>query len=132
MAGWTEYQRNWYYENQNREKLKRKEYARRFREEFPEKRLFQAAKNRATTFGIPFNLEMSDIVIPETCPVFGVPFERNTKWAPSLDKIDPTLGYVKGNVQVISRFANAMKRDANSDELQRFANWIINQKQSTV
>ena len=65
----------------------------------------------------------------DICPVFGVPFELSKKgfhdWSPSIDKIDPIKGYVKGNIQVISVKANCMKRDASPEQLVQFANWIL-------
>lgn len=36
---------------------------------------------------------------------------------PSLDRVVPSLGYVKGNVRVISFRANRIKSDATADEL---------------
>jgi hypothetical protein len=53
-----------------------------------------------------------DIVIPDTCPLLGTPME-----SPSLDRIDSTKGYVKGNVWVISNRANTLKNDATLTEL---------------
>jgi hypothetical protein len=43
----------------------------------------------------------------------------------SLDRIDSTKGYVKGNIQVLSHKANTMKNSASPKQLLRFANWII-------
>lgn len=37
--------------------------------------------------------------------------------SPSLDKIIPSLGYVPGNVRIISARANLLKNDATVDEL---------------
>ena len=62
-----------------------------------------------------------------------MPYIKNTytkgkswrrKYSPSLDRIDPNKGYVKGNVQVISRLANIMKSNASPEELRAFANWV--------
>lgn len=65
----------------------------------------------------------------ETCPVFGVPFVARgagfSKWSPSIDKIDPAKGYVRGNIQIISMLANCMKRDATAEELRVFAAWVM-------
>ena len=45
--------------------------------------------------------------------------------SPSLDKIIPELGYVPGNVRVISHQANFMKNDASPALLRRFGEWIM-------
>ena len=55
---------------------------------------------------------MEDIVIPEKCPVFLVPIE-----VPSIDRIDPSKGYIPGNVRIISMRANMLKSDATLEEM---------------
>ena len=45
--------------------------------------------------------------------------------APSADRIDPRKGYVRGNIQVISMKANAMKANATPEELRSFALWVL-------
>lgn len=72
---------------------------------------FVGTKYRAKEHGIPFTLEQMDVPWPARCPVFGTPFVHGTEMGPSLDKIVPEKGYVRGNVAVISRRANAMKSD---------------------
>lgn len=76
---------------------------------------------------MPFNIEESDIVIPKCCPILctALILNKNYKYSnpehtPSLDKINPKLGYVKGNVQVISFKANTMKNSATIEELKWF------------
>ena len=86
--------------------------------------MLSAAKDRASQKGLDFNIDISDILIPEYCPILNVKLERKTVYAPSLDRINPNFGYVKGNVWVISRKANTMKNDASQEELERFANWV--------
>lgn len=86
------------------------------------------AKKRARDSGIPFDIEVSDIVIPAVCPILGKPLVRHTPYAASVDRIVPALGYVKRNIQIISKKANAMKLDASFEELISFANWILNGK----
>ncbi len=91
---------------------------------FRERNLLAKARQRATASGLDFNIEESDIVIPDICPVLKEPLVSNTRYAPSLDRIDPSRGYVKGNVQVISRRANTMKNDATEKDLRLFAEWV--------
>lgn len=82
-------------------------------------KLWYRAKRRAKERGQEFAIQMEDIQVPELCPVFGVPFEENTVYAASLDRIDSNLGYVKGNIQVLSARANTLKNDATADELEK-------------
>lgn len=111
----------------NRESINEKRRAKK--REDPRKTMYASAKHRARKGGIPFDIDLDDIVIPDECPVLRKPFDfGNTKqerMSPSLDKIDPTLGYVKGNIQVISWLANTMKNDATEEELMAFAQWVI-------
>lgn len=93
------------------------------------KRLFIRAKDRARKTGLECNITEDDIIIPELCPLLNVPFiwgTRNSKWYTySLDRIDNSKGYVKGNVQVITYLANTMKSKATKEELLTFSKNII-------
>ena len=60
--------------------------------------------------------------IMETIFTIGEPFDTS----PSLDRIDPTKGYVVGNIQIISNVANRMKNSADDSQLLRFAHYYIN------
>jgi hypothetical protein len=84
--------------------------------------MLAAARERAKKQGLPFSLKPSDIQIPTHCPVLGVQLVRAERRAgpcsPSLDKIIPALGYVPGNVRVVSNRANILKRDATLEELE--------------
>lgn len=87
------------------------------------------ARERARKFGVDFDLDQDDIVIPQYCPILGIKLERGTNGrsldsSPSLDRIFPEKGYVKGNVQVISQLANQMKNSATPQQLLDFADWI--------
>ena len=91
-------------------------------------RMWCAAKERAKRKGYSFDIEISDIVIPEKCPILNEVFIPGTKdnyeYTPSLDRIVPELGYVKGNIQVISKKANSMKNSASIKELKLFSKWV--------
>lgn len=95
-----------------------------------EKRLLAQAKNTAKTRGMAFDLELSDIVIPENCPFLGVPLSKVVLQGripnrASIDRKDSSKGYIKGNVQVISSKANRMKNDATKEELVTFATNVL-------
>lgn len=86
-------------------------------------RILIRTKYRAKKAGIPFNLEIEDIKVPEQCPVLGIKLQTvagagaNQISSPSLDRIDPERGYTKGNVRVISQRANLLKSNASVEEL---------------
>lgn len=88
----------------------------------PAKAMHWRVKSRAKKNNIPFDIDVEDIVIPELCPILLIPLKtRQGKGyhpdSPSLDRIVPKLGYVKGNVRVISARANLLKNDASELEL---------------
>jgi hypothetical protein len=87
----------------------------------PEANLIRWAKFRATKQGIPFDLVKEDIKIPKECPVLHIPLvvgvRKSHANSPSLDRIVPSLGYVKGNIHVISHRANQIKSNATPEEL---------------
>lgn len=88
----------------------------------PERYMWLQARRRAKAIGVPFSIRVEDIIIPEVCPVLGIPLGArgdNRDTAPSLDRRDVHLGYVPGNVFVISQRANRIKSDATLEELQR-------------
>lgn len=83
--------------------------------------MFAAAKKRAKIKGVEFSITQNDVCVPETCPLLGVPLLQCKKClgpnSPSLDRIDPSKGYVPGNVWVISYRANAAKSNLTLSEL---------------
>ena len=96
-----------------------------WRNKYPERYLWQRAKERAKRFNLEFTITPEDIVIPFECPALKVPMIYGTVYAPSVDKINPEKGYTKENIQVISKKANAMKRNASEEELRNFARWAL-------
>lgn len=83
--------------------------------------LLRSAKQRAKTKGLEFDIDISDIPLPEKCPLLGIPlntsFGRATDNSYSIDRIDSSKGYIKGNVWVISKRANTLKGNASLEEL---------------
>lgn len=90
-----------------------------------EMELFHHAKARAKAKNICFDIEQKDVIIPEVCPVFGLKFSFEEKeLSPTLDRKNNSLGYVKGNVYVISKRANRIKTDATLDELEKIVSYM--------
>ncbi len=101
----------------------------------------QAAWSRAKIRGMKPEFssiqEFSDYcksIAPTHCPALGVELKRdsaNSKTpagranSPSIDRIDSSLPYTPGNIQIISVKANCMKYTATKEELQRFAEWVL-------
>lgn len=88
--------------------------------------LLQSIKERCAEKNLEFNITAKDIVVPEICPVLKTEFKVRTPAAISVDRIDSSKGYIKGNIQVISRKANTMKNNATKEELLKFADWVYN------
>jgi hypothetical protein len=94
--------------------------------------LLRLAKRRAMMKNIEINITIDDILIPNTCPVLGIPiiiggidekkyFSDNS---PTLDRIDNSKGYVKGNVCVISYRANAIKGAGSIEEHKKVVEYM--------
>ncbi len=76
-------------------------------------KILARAKSRAIRKNRKFNLTIDDIIIPENCPVFGIPMD-----IPSIDRIDSSKDYTKDNVRIISNRANILKSNATIAELE--------------
>ena len=87
--------------------------------------LLYSARRRAKQTGLAFDLSLSDIRIPDRCPVLQIKLEKALRKsrsrrarinAPSVDRIDPNRGYTKDNIGIISHRANNLKRDGSAEE----------------
>ena len=121
------------FRNQVREK------ERQSRLEDPFIHIFRCIKARAKSKQIPFDLDIEYVksIWTGVCPIFDTPLtlgagmgRRDTSHfnrvsIASLDRIDPTKGYTKGNVCWISLLGNTMKNDSSSNELVQFAKWVL-------
>lgn len=92
------------------------------------KEIAHRAYSRAKEKGVPCTITWKDIEYREICPLLGIKLNwgfttneggRNID-TPSLDRINPSLGYVPGNVCIISTLANMMKSSASLDQLKTF------------
>lgn len=107
------------------EKQRQRTYA--YEKANPEKILLRSAKNRAIKNNLEFDIELCDIIVPKYCPLLNIEIKPREGGhgpqdsSPSLDRIDNTKGYIKGNVWVISWLANKMKATATAAQLLIFA-----------
>lgn len=87
------------------------------------------ARSHAKQRGLEFTITREDFPegLPTHCPVFGVPFDSlgsGSENVPTFDRFDSNLGYVPGNVQIISRRANVLKSDGTLYELSSIVRWM--------
>lgn len=89
-------------------------------------------KSSAKIRNLNFNLQYTDLELPETCPILQIPLKykgegksQEYNYA-TVDRIDNSKGYVKGNIIIVSRLANAMKNEANFEQLETFFNNMHN------
>jgi hypothetical protein len=117
-------------ENPEKEKRRGRNYR---RDNWPSY-ITSAIKCRCREKGIPFDMSPSDLLpLPEYCPIFphikldytSGPDRR--LWA-SVDRIVPELGYVAGNVWVISFGANSWKCNGSNPEERKRIVAIMNGK----
>jgi hypothetical protein len=112
-------------------RLRHKEYDNEHKREYRLKRItanpvlemLKGAQSRAKKQGIPFDLTLSDLVVPVACPVLGIVLSKrhgkgSCPASPSLDRVIPDHGYVRGNVHIISMRANRLKSNATIDDLE--------------
>jgi hypothetical protein len=96
------------------------------------------ARRRALEKGLAFDLTHEWIyerVAKGVCEVTGIPFVltgegKNRPWSPSLDRIDPSQGYTRDNVQVVCWMYNAAKGVAGHEDVLKLAEALCTQKQS--
>lgn len=95
----------------------------------PETYLWTTAKARAKKLGKEFNITKYDIAIPTVCPVLGIPIvvdvgKGRRPDAPSLDRKNNDLGYIKGNIAVISNRANTLKNNGTLAEFEKLVEYL--------
>lgn len=114
--------------SQNKDRVKTNKYKRELKRRNPVGYMVWHLRAQAKRNGIPFNLTKEDIVIPEFCPVLNIPLQMNDGYSQSnslsVDRLIPELGYVKGNISIISHKANTMKNTATLQELKNLVQWL--------
>jgi len=104
------------------------ERSRKYYSADPRRALFQHAKSRAQKLGVPITIRLDDIVIPTHCPSLGIELKIGAgkfhDASPTIDRFKPELGYVPGNIAVISFRANTIKGIGTADEHEKVTAWM--------
>ena len=102
--------------------------------------MFKGALQRARKNNLPFDIDTPYLksIAKQTCPIFGIqlnwgmnPNGSVKSNSPSLDKVIPEWGYIKGNVAIISFIANKIKQDVTYNDLYKVADWLHDQEKET-
>jgi hypothetical protein len=94
--------------------------------------LYWNARKRAQAKMLEFTITEADVEAawPEDhcCPILGLPLERgiviSKETSATIDRIDPDVGYVPGNIAIISLRANRAKGSMRAGELEAIARWM--------
>ena len=99
----------------------------------PIPQMLSNSKIRAKSKNIPHNITTKDIsdIWPKDnkCPVLNINFEMGYKnkktksYAPSLDRIKPKKGYIKGNILIVCDIVNRLKSDAKIEDIGKVFNF---------
>ena len=104
-----------------------------YRHSQPILRMMHSVRKSAKRRGLGVDLCANDLLpLPKVCPILGIELDytygskygRAQRNSPSVDRIDSSKGYVKGNVQVISMRANTLKSDSTIPELLALAAYM--------
>ena len=146
-----EYSKKYYEKNKNSINAKTKEWRNKNKDALKKhretwhsnplnrlKNSLRSAKQRANKKNIVFNIELNDLLpIPKYCPILGI--ELNFKGvngfiddSPSIDRIEPLKGYIKGNIKIISWRANRIKSDASVEEFKLIIDYIEKEKNANI
>jgi len=138
-----QYQQDWYQRNKERTREARsewgkanrdktKQYVRDWEQRHPREYMVMKSKHSAKPRGLLHTITVADLTWPTHCPILGIElvYDRDKKTPrrdcyPTLDRHDNNLGYVPGNVFVISWRANRIKWMATAEELMAVARYAI-------
>jgi hypothetical protein len=97
--------------------------------------MYKNALKRARLEKLPFDIDIEYLksIKTDRCPIFdmelawgkiGEGHKNMAANSPSLDKIKPEYGYIKGNVCIISNLANMIKHKVGYEKLYKVADWL--------
>lgn len=121
-----------YYEHREENRPVRARKLHQTRQSAPWKFALNSARRRAKKKGVPFDLTAPFLegIWTGRCAVSGLGFRVGkgsgpSSRSPSLDRIDPKLGYVPGNVRFVLWAVNALKAEATDADMYEVAEAIL-------
>ena len=97
--------------------------------------LLNYARDRARRAGLPFELDrefVAEKLLAGVCELSGLPLQREQPgpyrthpFAPSLDRVDPALGYTKANVRMVAFAVNRARSDWGDEVLLKIAAALV-------
>ena len=94
--------------------------------------LFREGRRRAKEKGLEFSIRLDHVpLLPSHCPILGIPIVAGSSnlhpGSPSLDRINSDLGYIPGNVKVISHRANVLKSNITLEQARALVKYMENE-----
>ena len=144
-----EYKKKYYQENKEKAKEDRKKYYQENKEKINERNteyyknnrdenkvvyMNRTVRARAKKKNLPYDIDEDYLksIWPEDnkCPALGLEFSRTGEGLKStslsLDRLVPELGYVKGNLAIVSMLANQIMSNATPDQVIAVGNFFKN------
>ena len=84
---------------------------------------FKNAMARAAKIGVPFDVQLSDFIDATHCQLTAIEFRQPANsgivgpFSPSIDRVEPEKGYVRGNTRVVLMAVNAAKGTGTDEDL---------------
>lgn len=89
-------------------------------------------RKKANSHKHEWSVTFGELDWPTHCPVLGIELdyfaESRQENSPSFDRIDSTIGYVTGNVKIISWRANRIKNDGTVEEHEKIIEYLRTRK----
>lgn len=89
---------------------------------------YHRKRQNAKNTGYEFTIKLEEINWPEYCPILGLKLDYFAEYrkeeSASFDRINPNLGYVSGNVIIVSWRANRIKNDGSAEEHRKIAEFL--------
>lgn len=129
-------QNDYYARNRDHIRKRLRNWAYNTRLVTPWKGCLSSAKTRAKQLKLPFDLteEWAKSVWTGRCALSGIEFQIGVKaegtrmWSPSVDRIDPKLGYAQSNCRFILFAVNCLKQNGTDADVFNIAAALMSNK----